>query len=406
MSQESTLSFRTQYDRTLSVRPRAWVVNLLLVVSAAVLNPIFVALAAAYFESVRKIKIPLFFYAFVAYIFLGFWLREYGVNFSPEASDDVPEYFRRIGLEQFQSIKGVVSTFFLWPSGGEPIFYLVNLPISSLDTTIELFALYNYIPLAVLLSVALRLTMGSFSTLGALIFFFAVAEVSYAFIHLWRQAFAAVFILLSLYFIRRNKTAAAFLMLVLASLSHLLAAFFLFFYVLMFLPRLLLFRKTLPPSLVSAVSISAALSFLGFLMLSLGKTYDISSVPGMATSIKILALTTVSSLLYVFLVKTKNKTNDFRFMYYSMVSLSIIAFLSGPIMAHRALSILAAIFSVYCVLAIATLLSDRVAYLFLASASLMFIVRLRDYSQGAFHASYYNEFFSVFNPLLSVIGLA
>lgn len=387
-----------------SRRLDGWLTNVFLVSSALIINPVIVAFVAAYFESVKKIRLTLFFFFFMLYIFMGFWLREYGINFSALAGDDVPEYFRRINLIQFQTITGIFSTFIARPSVGEPVFYLINLPISGLSPSIEFFAFYNYTVFAILFSIALRINLQQFSILASLVLFFFVAEVSYAFIHLWRQALATVFVFYAFYFIKYNKHWHILFFLSLAALSHLVAALILIFYLVKNVPRILT-KKSFSHNLVF-ILITASLVFsFSHLMTLLGKSYDIEAAIGTKDGLKLLIVGIGSSLIHWVLFIYKKNNNQIRFIYFIVMSMVIIGLVSGPLVAHRIFAFIVSFFLLYVVLALSRVLRPFWLYLMLSCLSILLLVRLMLFSQGAFHAAYYYNFFSFFNSFnLTILG--
>jgi hypothetical protein len=383
-------------------RPKAsLLIDLGLVLLGIVFHPVLLVIVAAYLQSVKKLTMNFYSYFFVAFIFVGLWSRNYGIYFSEQAGDDVPEYFRRVKTPPFESLSGIYRTFLDWPSGGEPLFYILNLPVSGIWTGIEEFALYNYFILGVLLAVGIKTLFRHHTIAVSLFLFFISSEILYAFAHIWRQALALTLILISVGALNQSKNLFAFLLLVVATMAHLAALVILITYCL----NEVLFRLVNKPNLGLSyilLLLSSGIVILAAPLLPFMPLQNLSFVLANSEIFKFCALIVGTTALTIITWYSSAPKKISGFLFYACFACLIISIVYSNHL-HRFLFFIIPLATLILFFVLQRFPRAEFLYFLTVPVSLIGFFRMQFFSVGSLQQAYHGNFFSIINPMLKQV---
>jgi hypothetical protein len=375
-----------------------FLIEFLLILSSLLINPLFIAPIAAFFQTVLKKRMLFYFGFLIAYIFMGFWLRDYGVQISEHAGDDVPEYFRRVSSDGFQSINSILLTFLLWPSGGEPLWYLLNIPLSSFWESIEGFAFFNYLAIGLALGFLLFKILKELSIIGILVFFFVAAEVSYGFFHIWRQGLSTILIIGGYLAIKENRENLGIVLFLLSGFAHLIGFLFFTFYIFYSFPKLLNGKKfPLPLSILTVIVFFIVFGYMiaGYF----GKSRYMNIVFLLNTDFLKLSILFVTLTTFFLLSKSVKKCSASERTLFFIIGGMLFLGMVFPSLAHRLLIFIIPLAFIVMLIIARSVFSSRDLYILLFAMYFFGVLRLNFFSEGAFQSAYYGEFFSLYNPI-------
>ena len=171
-----------------------------------VFNPFLALLLIAFLATSTRVPPVAFITSATITFTLFFYSREYGVDWYPDSTDDIPQY-----VALYQSNLGIdfatlFTRFFTSPGGNEPLWNLLWwILINWFNGTDSTFIFLNYITIFLSLFLALNWLSTRHSASLALLYFLLIPISFDLIVHTWRQALAAYVFLggVGLHHIRR-----------------------------------------------------------------------------------------------------------------------------------------------------------------------------------------------------------
>jgi hypothetical protein len=158
---------------------------------------------------------------------LFFYSREFGIDWYPGSSDDVPTYIYMYNINQGVSVSELFVRFFDSPSGNEPLWHLTWWVLKNgLDATGNTFVFLHYLVIFLMLFLALYSLSSRYLVPFALVYFFLIPISVDGVAHIWRQQLASFIFLAGagLYLVRGQKIGKLFIYI--SPLFHLSGLFF------------------------------------------------------------------------------------------------------------------------------------------------------------------------------------